>query len=114
MTDESKIALSALGNIREKVEIEGIDGTPIIVTIKPLTWEQEYRIAAVVAEKIKRGVPENIADRDYMLLSVKEGIEDPDLSEPEIMELKVGVVSELSRRIAKLSGHAQKKESKTS
>lgn len=113
MADE-KFELISLMQVRESVDIEKADGSTVSVTIKPLTWEQEYRIAAVVGEKMKRGVPEKVADRDYMLLSVKEGIESPDFTERELMELKVGVISELSRRIARLSGHTQKKESKPS
>jgi len=109
MSEEMKMSLLALGNARETVEIEGLDGQSITVTIKPLTWEQEYRISAVIEEKIKRGIPQNVADRDYMLLTVQSGIVEPKFTEHELMMLKVGVVTEISRRIASLSGTSQKK-----
>ena len=114
MSGEKKTALFALGGVRETVEVEAVDGSIIEIIIRPLTWAQEYRIAAVVGEKVKHGVPKDVADRDYMLLSVKEGIEDPPMDETELMEIKVGEISRISKRIAALSGHAQKKESKDS
>lgn len=109
MNDDLKMSLLALGNVRETIEIEGLDGKSITVIIKPLTWEQEYRISTIIEDKIKRGVPQNVADRDYMLLTVLSGIVEPQFTEQEIMMLKVGIVTEISRRIASLSGTSQKK-----
>lgn len=111
MTDEElKTALFAQGNQIKEIEID--EG--LTVRIRPLTWQQEALIAGATANLVKKGVPQEVADREYMKLTVHAGLVEPKLDEREVENLKIGIVVRLSSEIGKLSGGIQKKELKSS
>lgn len=100
-----KMALFAEANQMKKVKISD----DLTVTIKPLTWQQEVAIAGAAANLVKRGVPQEVADREYMKLTVHAGLVDPKMDEKEVEQLKIGIVVALSSEIGKISGGIQKK-----
>ncbi len=105
-----KMALFAEANQLKKIEISDT----LTVTIKPITWQQEMAIAGATANLIKRGVPQEVADREYMKLTVHAGLVEPKMDEKEIERLKIGIVVQLHKEIGKISGGLQKKELKSS
>jgi len=108
--DELKMALFAEANQLKKIKINDA----LTVTIKPLTWQQEMAIAGATANLVKRGAPQEVADREYMKMTVHAGLVEPRMEEKEVEKLKIGIVVMLSSEIGKISGGLQKKESKSS
>ena len=78
-----------------------IDEMPI--RIKPLTYHQEYKIAEVVSAKIKQGMSEEMADREYMKLAVFAGVVEPKMDEVTIQNGKWGHIKALADAIGKLT-----------
>jgi len=104
-TPDLKTALFAEANQMKEIKISD----KLTVTIKPLTWQQEVAIAGAAANLVKRGVPQEVADREYMKLTVHAGLVKPEMTEAEVERLKIGIVVALSSEIGKISGGIQKK-----
>jgi len=100
-----KIELMAQANQIKEVDV----GLEKPVRIKPLTWQQEAAIAGAAANLVKKGVPQEVADREYMKLTVHAGLVEPKMTEAEVEVLKVGIVMRLNSEIGKISGGLQKK-----
>lgn len=103
--DALKMALFAEANQLKEIKISD----DLTVKIKPLTWRQETAIAGAAANLVKKGVPQEVADREYMKLTVHAGLVEPKMDEADIESLKIGIVTLLSSEIGKISGGFQKK-----
>jgi len=80
------------------------------IRIRPLTYLQEFKIAQVIGEHIKQGMPNEVADREYMKLAVLNGVIEPKMDEISIHNAHWGYIKAISDAIGALTKNFEKKE----
>lgn len=95
----------AAGKVIKTIVINGMN-----IRIRPLTYLQEFRIAQVIGEHIKQGMPHEVADREYMKLAVLNGVIEPKMDEISINNAHWGYIKAISDAIGALTKNFEKKE----
>lgn len=104
MTEEDKTPVASVemllagGTAIRDLMVEGMR-----VRIRPLTWRQEYEAAVVVGNYVKSGMPEEVAEREYMKLVVMRGLVEPKVTERQVQDMKWGHVKLIQDAISELT-----------
>lgn len=108
VSDEPKIAtLEEFLNAGKVIKTIVIDKMKI--RIRPLTFLQEFKIAQVISEHMKKGMTHEVADREYMKLAVLNGVIEPKMDEFAIHNAHWGYIKAISDAIGALTKNVEKK-----
>jgi len=79
------------------------------IRIRPLTFLQEFKIAQVISEHMKKGMTHEVADREYMKLAVLNGVVEPKMDEISIHNSHWGYIKAISDAIGAITKTIEKK-----